>query len=379
MNKVRAVERKDNMYKKTRRLAFLALLVCLAGISCTQRSHHKLPKKEVPAKGAHRLNSEMQPVIAAHNQLGPKPIETLSATEARLQPSMVDAVSRVVRNMTDVSPDSVLPVVAKVQSSMIPGPEGAVPVRVYTPEGAGPFPIIVYYHGGGWVLASPEAYDSSSRALANMSNAVVVSVDYRLAPEHKFPAAHEDSYAAFQYVATNAKVFNGDPTRIAIAGESAGGNLATAVCLMAKERNGKMPIHQVLIYPVTNYGFDTVSYLENAEAKPLNRKMMKWFFNNYLNQPSDGMNKLVSSLKASASDVSSLPSATVVTAEIDPLRSEGQAYAKKMMMSGLDVEIRDYEGVTHEFFGMGAILAEARNAQAFVSERLRKVFLKVGE
>jgi acetyl esterase len=316
----------------------------------------------------------MQEVLDALAGLNPKPIQSLSAEEARLQPSPADAVLQIIQDRGDAAPKR-LPPVGRVEMREIPGLDGnRIPVRVYSPPGKEPHPVIVYYHGGGWVLGSIDAYDSSIRALSDMANAVVVAVDYRKAPEHRFPAAHRDSYAALQYVMENAEQFYGDPRRVAVAGESAGGNLATAVCLMAKARGGQMPVHQVLIYPVTDHSMDSESYRQYAEAKPLNADMMKWFFRNYLANAADGEKPVVSPLSAGQELLRGLPPATVITAEIDPLRDDGLAYARRLESAGIEVTTRNYPGVTHEFFGMSAVLDEAEDAQELVAERLRAAF-----
>jgi acetyl esterase/lipase len=230
----------------------------------------------------------------------------------------------------------------------------------------------VYYHGGGWVIADLDTYDASPRALVNATNAVVVSAHYRQAPEHKFPAAHEDAYAAYKWVLEHAKELKGDPKRIAIVGESAGGNMAAAVSVMAQEHKMQMPIYQVLIYPIADDNVETASYVENAKAKPLSRPAMQWFFKQYLNSPADGKNHLISLL--SERNLKGLPATTIITDQIDPLRSEGKAYADLLQKAGVKVRYQNYEGVTHEFFGMAAVLDLAKDAQQFAAEGLRDAF-----
>jgi acetyl esterase len=246
-------------------------------------------------------------------------------------------------------------------------------VRVYTPEGAGPMPVAVYYHGGGWVIANIDAYDSSCRALANLAKCVVVSVGYRQAPEHRFPASHEDSYAALQYVMKNTAKFGGDPRRVAVVGESAGGNLAAAVCMMARDRKGHMPIYEVNVYPIAGYNLNTPSYLANAKAIPLSKPFMAWFFRYELRSPKDGQNPLISIDKA---NVKGLPPATVITDEIDPLMSEGKMFADNLKRSGVPVAYRNYTGVTHEFFGMAAVVDKAKEANQFAADGLKAAFNK---
>ncbi len=313
---------------------------------------------------------QMQAVLTSLAALRGKPIEKLTPAEARLQPTPADAVKALLKKQgKSNAPEPV----GKVENTTIPGPGGDVPVRVYTPSGSGPFPVIVYLHGGGWVIATNDTYDATPRALVNKTNAVVVSVEYRKAPEHKFPAAHEDCYAVLQYVMQNAEKMGGDPKRVAVVGESAGGNMASAICLMAKQRNGRMPIYQGLVYPVASGSLNWPSVRENANAKPLNKAMLVWFFKYTLASPSDAKSPLLDLVNA---DVSGLPPATVVTAQIDPLRSEGQAYAKRLKDAGIETRYMNYDGVTHEFFGMSAAVDKANAAQQFLADGLKTAFSK---
>lgn len=227
--------------------------------------------------------------------------------------------------------------------------------------------MLIYYHGGGWVIADINTYDASCRELAAGAKTIVVSVGYRLAPENKFPAAPNDAYAGLLWTQANAATFNGDPEHISVGGESAGGNLATVTAMMARDKHTKMPIHELLVYPVTNYGFDTVSYKKSATAKPLNAAMMHWFYKYYLRTPQDGTNAYVSPLRGS---LAKMPPATVITDQIDPLMSEGKAYADKLSAAGVPVQYRNYNGVAHEFFGMGAFVPQAKQAEAFAIQQL---------
>jgi acetyl esterase len=327
--------------------------------------------KQAMTASKSRSHADMQAVLNELEELNPKPIESLSAKEAREQPTPADAVIEVL-DERDKSSDPLA--VGQVQNLTIPGPGGNLPVRIYTPygQGQGPFPIIVYYHGGGWVLATIDTYDASARALSHAVDAIIISVEYRKAPEHKFPAAHEDAYAAYQWALRHAEAIGGDSARVAVAGESAGGNLAAAVCLMARAWNEQLPVHQVLIYPVAGYDFNTPSYRENAQAKPLNKAMMAWFFEKYLREPADGKNPWISLVDAP--DLKGLPPATIITAEIDPLRSEGERYASRLRDAGVPVTYRNFEGVTHEFFGMGAVLRDAKQAVRLVAKDINKSF-----
>ena len=320
-----------------------------------------------------KANKEMQAVLDELATLGGKPIETLSPEEARKQPSPADAVKSLLKKRGDkVAPEAV----AKVENKSIPVAGGEVPIRIYSPEGNGPFPVIVYIHGGGWVIADLDTYDSSPRALANACKAVVVSTHYRLAPEHPFPASHEDVFAAYQWVRANAETFNGDPARIAVAGESAGGNMAVGISLMARDQNVPLPLHQLLVYPVAGTDMTTESFKENADAKPLNKAMMEWFAKHELKNPKDKEDPRIDLLKA---NLRGLPATTIISAQIDPLRSGGKMLAAKLKADGVDVDYKNYEGVTHEFFGMGAVLEESRDATKFAATNLVKAFNHAGK
>ena len=317
-----------------------------------------------------KLDPQMKAVLDAWMTADPKPIEKLTPGTARVQPLPGVGVMKVLQMQgKSTAPEEV----GSVMMKEIPGPGGMIPVRVYKPKnmGNGPLPVLVYIHGGGWVIASIQAYDSSARALSNAAGAMVVSVGYRYAPEHKFPAAHEDSYAATQWIMKNISGWGGDPKKVAIGGESAGGNMATAVCLMARDRGGMMPIHQLMVYPVTQIGKKTPSYYENWNAKPLNVPMMGWFGKYELKNKAQGKNKYMSVLHA---NLKGLPPATIISAEIDPLRSEGSDYAIALEKAGVPVKRMLYTGVTHEFFGMGAVVDKAKAAVAFSAMRLKEAY-----
>lgn len=316
-----------------------------------------------------RIDVDMARVIAAHDALGPKPLETLTAEEARRQPTPADAVRSLLRQ--DGRSTAPLPM-ARVQNITIATPVGRLPARVYVPEGSGPMPVVVYFHGGGWVIADLDTYDASARAIASEAKAIVVSARYRQGPEHKFPAAHEDAFAAWRWTLRNARSLGGDPNLIAVAGESAGGNLAANVAIMAKREGVQAPVHQILIYPVAGSDMDTPSYRTNANAKPLNRAMMGWFAEKYLRGQQDMTDPRINLV--AANDLGGLPPATIVLAEIDPLSSEGEAYGQRLADAGVPVRIVEFQGVTHEFFGMAPAVADAQRAQQFVGMRLREAF-----
>lgn len=319
-----------------------------------------------------KLDPQMKRVLDAWMTAKPKPIEKLTPGEARKQPLPGVGVMKVLKaDGKSTAPEAV----GSVEDKSIPGPIGPVPVRVYKPKNAptGPLPVLVYIHGGGWVIASIQAYDSSARALSNAANCMVISVGYHYAPEHKFPSAHEESYAVTQWVMKNVQGWGGDPKKVAIGGESAGGNMSTAVCMMARDRKGMMPIHQLLVYPLTQVGKITQSYKENMTAKPLNVPMLKWFGKYTLKNPAQGKSPYLTVLNG---NVKGLPPATVVLAEIDPLRTEGEMYAAKLKKAGIPVAMMSYKGVTHEFFGMGAAVDKAKNAVDFAAGELTKAFSK---
>ncbi|WP_229415667.1 alpha/beta hydrolase [Pseudoduganella armeniaca] len=222
------------------------------------------------------------------------------------------------------------------------------------------------------MLGDTKAYEPSIRALAHGAHAIVVSVDYRQAPEHRFPAAADDAFAAWRWVVGHAQELNGDPARVAVAGESAGGNLAAVVALMARDRKVQAPLHQVLIYPVVGDDISTPSYQRNANARPLDKATMQWFLQQYTAGPEARENPYALPLKAAT--LKGLAPATVVAAEIDPLASEAKTYAERLQADGVPVHYREFDGVTHEFFGMQAALPKAEDAQKFVIEDLLKAF-----
>jgi acetyl esterase len=258
-----------------------------------------------------------------------------------------------------LSPGDVVPV-ARVENRSIPGPDGEIPVRIYWPEGSGPFPIIVFFHGGGWVICDLDTHDGQARSLCKGVGAVVLSVDYRLAPEHPFPAGPEDCYAATLWASEHAAEIDGDASRIAVAGDSAGGNLSAVVALMARDRGAPALCFQLLVYPVTDHNFETRSYVDNATGYFLTTSSMRWFWRQYLKDPADARNPYASPMRAE--ELSGLPPALCITAEYDPLRDEGEAYAQRLRDAGVAVTTSRYDGVIHGFFGMGALIDRANDA-----------------
>jgi acetyl esterase len=262
--------------------------------------------------------------------------------------------------------------VAKVENRAIPGPYGEIPLRIYTPLGEGPFPILVFFHGGGWVLGGLDEYNSICHTLTNRAGCIVVSVDYHLAPEYKFPVAPDDCYTATQWVAKHAREIDGDPTRIALGGDSAGGNLTAVVAQIARDQHTPHIIFQLLIYPATNFTADTDSMKENGKGYFLTTDDMNYFAHHYLRNEEDKINPLASPMLAK--DLSSLPPALIITAEFDPLRDEGELYGKRLQEADVPVIIHRYEGAIHGFVSMAPILAQGQQALDECSEALRHTF-----
>jgi acetyl esterase len=254
----------------------------------------------------------------------------------------------------------------------IPGPAGNLVAKVVTPSGAtGPLPVILYFHGGGWVIADRNVYAPSARGLARNAQAIVVSVDYRRAPEAPFPAQHDDALASYRWLLANAASIGGDASRIAIAGESAGGNLAVATAMQARDAGLPQPRHILSVYPIAGSDLNTPSYQENSNAMPLNRALMAWFFRYVPRQASDLMDPRINLVGA---NLQGLAPVTIVAAQVDPLRSEGEMLAQRLGAAGVAVDRREFAGVSHEFFGADALIPGAREAQQWAGERLRTAF-----
>ena len=248
------------------------------------------------------------------------------------------------------------PPMAHEEDRRIPGPGGEIPIRIFRPSNADGS-VLVFYHGGGWVLGNLDTHAGNCRNLAQHAGCTVIAVDYREAPEHRFPAAADDAYAAAAWAAANAAELGVDASRLAVGGESAGGNLAAVVCLMARDRGGPAIKQQWLAYPVMDYSFDRPSYAEVGEGYGLEKASMEWFWNHYLGPDSDGSNPYASPLRAQS--LAGLPPAIVVTCEFDPLRDEGNAYADRLSREGVPVELRCVPGVNHAFLSMPVDAAAA--------------------
>ena len=311
------------------------------------------------------LDPQAQAVLDRMVAVGIRPAHTLTIEEARRALEAAHALGG--------PPEPV----QRVEDRVIPGPGGDLRLRLYRPAGSGPFPILVFFHGGGWIRGSLDTHDGLCRSLANRAACLVLSVDYRLSPEVRFPAAVEDCFAATRWVADQAAALDGDPSRIAVGGDSAGGNLAAVVTLLARDRGGPALLYQALIYPVTNYAFDTPSYHENGTGYNLTRDAMIYYWNLYLGDPADGQNPLASPLKAP--DLSGLPPALIITAEYDPLRDEGLAYADRLRAAGVPVQSTCYPGVFHGFLGQAALIDKGKQAIEEVAAALRSAFSAFAE
>jgi acetyl esterase len=297
-----------------------------------------------------RLDPRIESMLRQSEEQGIPPLEEMTPLQAR---QFVIAAARALAG----SPKPV----ADIKNVNIPGPGGQIPLRIYSPRGTGPFPVLVYFHGGGWVICNLDTHDNICRFFSNKACCLVVSVDYRLAPESKFPAAVDDAYAATQWVASNVAASNGNPALIAVGGDSSGANLAAAVALMAKAKGDPALSFQLLINPVTNLAsFDTSSYSMFADGYGLTRESMKWFARQYLEREEDRGNTLASPLLAD--NLSGLPPALVVTSECDVLRDEGEDYARRLKQAGVSVKCRRLKGMIH----LGVLWAVA-------SEMLRDV------
>ena len=354
----------------------------LAGVSLAgwgadavaQRGAASMPQGQpgVPASGVRPVAAN-QAVLDALTAMGMKPYHVLEPSEARREPSFADGVKEVLRRQG--KPTAPPPGVTATDIS-VRGAAGNLHAKLFKPDlprGAGPMPVIVYFHGGGWVVADSNVYDGGARALARETGAMVISVDYRRAPEFKFPAQHDDALASYRWALENARGLGGDPARIALAGESAGGNLAVATAMAARDAGLAAPRAVLAVYPIAGNDLNTRSYQANANAMPLNRATMAWFLHHTTRTPAEGADPRINLVGA---NLRGLPPVTIVAAQIDPLTSEGETLAARLRAAGVPVERREFRGVTHEFFGADAVIPEARQAQAYAGQRLRAAFAR---
>ncbi|TCK22437.1 alpha/beta hydrolase [Pseudonocardia endophytica] len=303
------------------------------------------------------LDDATSALLGQMAETGMKPLHEMTPDEAR-------GLGGMLREMYGPGPG-----VGRVEDTVAPGPNGDVPVRVIVPEGT-PRGLIVYYHGGGWVIGNIEETDHLGRKMANLTRCTVVLVDYRLAPEHRYPAASEDSWAALQWAAARKIELAGGDVPLVVAGDSAGGNLAAIVAQRAKVSGGPAVTAQVLVYPVTDADLDNASYTDPENQLLLSRESMVWFWDHYAPDPDTRTNADASPIRSG--DLSGLPPAVVLTAEHDPLRDEGEAYAEKLRAAGVDVESRRFPGQMHGFFTMVGVLPGHDAGLSYVVEFLEK-------
>lgn len=314
----------------------------------------------------------MAQVVQVYDQIKGTPLIYLSAPDARQQLSIQDATKILVRSKGIMEQPTIL---GSVRDGLtIPGTDGnQIPIRIYTPTGAGPFPVVLYFHGGGFVIATNDTYDESARILAAKTPAIVVSVEYRKAPEAPFPAAYNDAISSYKWVLSNIANYNGIATKVAVAGESAGGNLATEVALAARDQRLQAPTAQLLIYPVVSSNLNQISDLLYMDSSlPLFTAELPYFLQDYLYL--DGVSQYDPRVTPINANLQGLPPATIISAQIDPLASDGLAYYNALLAAKDTATYQLYNGVTHEFFGLGAYVGVAQQAEQFAAAQLAASF-----
>lgn len=304
------------------------------------------------------LHPQAEQFLAQQRRLNQPPLETIP----------LDVTRKAQRAGYGPAPDC--PPLARIEDRTLAVAGGTIRLRCYTPRGAGPYGACLYFHGGGWVINDIDTHDDLVRRLAAASGCVCVSVDYRLAPEHRYPTAAEDSYAALQWTAAHAAELHVDPRRLAVAGDSAGGNLAAALCLMTRDRGGPPLQFQALIYPIVDCDLNRPSYLENADGYFLTRAQMQWFWESYCPDPARRSEPYAAPLRAPS--LAGLPPALILTAEYDPLRDEGAAYAAALTAAGVPAEHVDYAGLIHAFVRRVETFAAAHDAISRIGAALQR-------
>lgn len=334
-----------------------------------------MPGKSVPvttaissAFGQMRCDRDMAVLLETFESLRPVRFTPRTGVEVARRGPGIDEAVRLLRDRQNASSSGDAATIT-TQDLIIDAGTVSLPARAYAPRraDAGPRPVIVYFHGGGWVLGSIDSHDASARDLARHSGAIVVSVGYRKAPEHPFPAAWDDALAAHAWMCEHAASLQGDATRIALAGEGSGGTLALATAIAARDRDMPMPLHVLAVCPVTQAATNTQSYLHNAVSRPLGRAMMTWCFEQLARQPEDLQD---SRLALTHADLKGLPPVTLVSAQLDPLHTDAQRLHESLRRAGVPVAWQDHAGVTHGFFGAASVLEKARQAQQFAGQRL---------
>lgn len=317
-----------------------------------------------------RIDADMKHVLDALAALGARPLEQSMPTAARRQPRAADVVAAILaRQGREPIDDGVT-----AEDISIDGAEGELTGRIYRPVGllSRLNPIVLYFHGGGFVTGSLDSHDASARALARRTGAIVIAVDYRLAPEHKFPAAHDDAWAAWKWLARQVRELGGDPRRLAVAGEDAGANLAANIALRARDEHTSQPVHQLLIHPMAGTDLATASYGEMLRARPVGLPAMRWRFRHLLEDEAAMTDSRLDLVHRD--DLAGVAPTTIILADIDPLRSEGEALAEALENVGVAISCWAYEGVTQGFFGLGLVVTKALFAQSDAAEALSRAF-----
>jgi acetyl esterase/lipase len=349
-----------------------SLVLCgLAAVSPSAAAKEKYAIDPV-TDTKYKPDPEMGQLLVALAALGGKPLDTLTAADARRQPTLAMATEVVMRkNAMDTDPAKLVPDVTTTDATFLADDGAELTATVYTPTGPGPFPAVVYFHGGGWVIGSRQACDLTARTLAKEAEVVVISVDYRLAPEHKFPTAWNDALTAYKWATLKVGSWRGDPRRLALAGEGAGGTLALSTAISAVNAGLTRPRAVIAIYPFVQTGTSTESYVDSANAKPLNKATINWFLEQTLTSTADTTDPRLHLLHAKLAD---LPAVTIVNAQIDPLRSDGAILEEALKQVHNPVMRKEYEGVTHGFFGAAPVLPTGKKAQSFVADQLKDAF-----
>lgn len=340
------------------------VLALLFTSSCKNSDDPLVSPKGLPPTWGPSMHKEMIAVIEALDSFHQAPIQTLSAKNARELFTIFDAEKELARQNGLQNP------VPTTDTSDIEIPVNGtiLHARVYRPRsGSQPYGAILYFHGGGWLTGSAQTYDNTARALAEQTGAVVVSLNYRLAPENKFPTAHNDALATYQWMLANASSLNINPSRIAVAGEDAGANLACNVSISARDLNITMPRCQLLISPIADPSMSSASYAQFADAEPLSKALMGYYFTNYLRIQDSGDFRI----NLLAANMRGLPPTTIISAVIDPLDGDALALQNVMAASGVSVTRNSFDGVTHDFFGLARSVPEARTAQGLGANALR--------
>ena len=317
-----------------------------------------------------RIDADMKHVLDRQAALGARSLEHLTPEMARRQPRAGDAIDAILQQQGRTRPDDGV----EAEDIVLDGAEGELAARVYRPAGllSRLNPMVLYFHGGGFVTGDLDSHDASARAIARRTGAIVVSPAYRLAPEHKFPAAHDDAWAAWQRLVGKAAELTGDPRRLAVAGEDAGANLAAHVALMARDGGKTQPVQQLLVHPIASGSMDTASYGEMLRARPVGMPAMRWRLRQLVEEQDELDDKRIDLV--TRNDLAGVAPATLVLAGLDPLRSEGEALAEALESAGVPVNCWTYEGVTQGFFGLGLVVTKALFAQSDAADALNKAF-----